>query len=316
MRPTSNRPRFLLAALLTGLGVAAPAFAQKPAATEVCIAVDEAHDTLAPADRTAARLLIGKQFEIAGWRVVPDGCSNAYLVSHVKLGYTISVVLTGPAGRREGTARGLDDLIPLYSQMVRSIVSGRPMEGMNVVDRTNVTAAQDAPPKRVSSDSFGYARLGAGNRGAGMGFGHRAELDSVAIDVSFLNFTHEIGTSSSYSYGYSGGGGSMMWSWIKLEGLHFLNRKANSSLYFGGGASWGGGYVPDPNPKTFRSWTGSGLQGELTAGYEFGRASTMRVFVQADATLPFYQMVANGGSSLYAPSFTISVGLGWQRSRR
>jgi hypothetical protein len=303
-----------VAALLVGFATPA-SFAQKSPATEVCIAVDDAHDTLAPADRTAARLLIAKEFEIAGWRVVPDGCSNAYLVSHVKLGYTISVVLTGPAGRREGTARGLDDLIPLYSQMVRSIVTGRPMEGMNVVDRTNVTAAQAQAPHRVSSDSFGYARIGAGNHGGSMGFGHRAELDSVAIDVSFLNFTHQIGSSSIDSHGYSyGSSGSTLFSWLKLEGLHFVNTKANSSAYFGGGASWGAGYVSDPN--SWRSWSGTGLQGEVTAGYEFGRASTMRVFVQADATLPFYHMVMPGAPSRYVPSYVISVGLGWQRPRR
>jgi hypothetical protein len=297
------------------MGFAAPAFAQKPTPTEVCVAIDESHDTLAPADRTSARLLLARQFEIEGWRVVAGGCSNEYLVSHVRLGYTISVVLTGPAGHREGTAHGLDDLIPLYSQMVRSIVTGRPMEGMNVVDRTNVTAAQAQPPHRVSSDSFGYARLGAGNQGAGMGFGHRTELDTVAIDVSFLNFTHQLGSSSVNSYGYSyGSSGSTTFSWIKLEGLHFMNTKANSSLYFGGGASWGGGYIEDSN--SWKSWSGSGLQGEVTAGYEFGRASTMRVFVQGDATLPFYHMVMPGASSRYAPSFGISVGFGWQRPRR
>lgn len=315
MRLTPAHFRLFLAALLIGMAPAATAFAQKPAATEVCIAIDDAHDTLAPADRTSARLLIARQFEVEGWRVVPDGCSNGYLVSHVRLGYTISVVLTGPAGRREGTAHGLDDLIPLYSQMVRSIVTGRPMEGMNVVDRTNVTAAQAQPPHRVSSDSFGYARLGAGNQGAGMGFGHRTELDSVAIDVSFLNFTQQIGNSSSNSYGYSNSGrGSATFSWIKLEGLHFMSTKANKSLYFGGGASWGGGYVSDSN--NWRTWSGSGLQGEVTVGYEFGRASTMRVFVQGDATLPFYRMVMAGAPSRYTPTYGISVGFGWQRPRR
>jgi hypothetical protein len=205
----------------------------------------------------------------------------------------------------------LDDLIPLYSQMVRSIVTGRPMEGMKVVDRTNVTAEQARPPHRVASDSFGYARVGAGNQGAGMGFGHRTELDSVAIDVSFLNFTRQVATSSSYSYS---GGGSGTFSWIKLMGLHFKDSKANSSLYFGGGASWGAGYVSDP--KSFRSWSGSGLQGELTAGYEFGRASTVCIFVQGEATLPFYHMVMSGASPRYIPTYGVSVGLGWQRPRR
>jgi len=306
MTPTPNRLRFL-ATLLMGMAPAATALAQSPAASEVCIAVDEAHDTLAPADRTAARLLIGKQFEIAGWRVVPDGCSNAYLLSHVKLGYTISVVLTGPAGRREGTARGLDDLIPLYSQMVRSIVTGRPMEGMKVIDRTNVTEAQTRPPRRMASDSFGYVRIGAGNQGPGMGFGYRTELDAVAIDVSFLNFTRQTGTSATYPY-YSSGSGTF--SFVKMTALHFMKGKANSSLYFGGGVSTGGAYVSDFRSK--RTWSGRGLQGELAIGHEFGRASTMCIFVQAEATLPLYRMAVSGGPSRYIPTYGISVGFGWQ----
>ena len=98
------------------------------------------------------------------------------------------VTLSGQNRQREGTALGLDDLPALYSQMVRSIVTGRPMDGFYVMDRTNVTEAQEASRKRVQSDSFGYARLGYGSvfgdRGYGgptLGFGYRAELDSFGI---------------------------------------------------------------------------------------------------------------------------------------
>jgi len=71
--------------------------------------------------------------------------------------------------------------------------------------------------------------------------------------------------------------------------------------------------------------TGSGLQGELTAGYELGRATTIRMFLQADATLPFYTVTSRTISSRgdvsdatrrYTPSLVVSVGLGWQRHRR
>src|SRR5947207_15974907 len=100
------------------------------------------------------------------------------------LGNTIYVTLAGPRGRREGTALGLADLPALYSQMVRSMVTGRPMSGFNVVDRTNVTESQ-ASQKLVQSHSFGYARLGYSAifgdhpyAGPAVGFGYRAELDS------------------------------------------------------------------------------------------------------------------------------------------
>jgi len=115
------------------------------------------------------------------------------------------VTLSGQNRQREGTALGLDDLPALYSQMVRSIVTGRPMDGFNVVDRTNVTEAQEASRKRVQSDSFGYARLGYGSvfgdRGYGgpiLGFGYRAELDTFGIDVSFPNY--EVPSSGSGNY--------------------------------------------------------------------------------------------------------------------
>jgi hypothetical protein len=58
------------------------------------------------------------------------------------------------------------------------------------------------------------------------------------------------------------------------------------------------------------------------------RASELRVFVQTDATLPFYHTTgqavtfSQGRSSAvttgrrYNPSVAVSVGIGWQRRRR
>jgi hypothetical protein len=321
---TTNRMT-TMGVFLAALMIAAPAHSQTPAGVDVCVTIDEAHDTFSPQDRAAAVLLLARQFELTGMRVVPEGCSTMYTVSHVRLGNTIMVSLSGPNGHREGTALGLDDLPALYSQMVRSIVTGRPMTGFNVIDRTNVTASQ-ASPKRVQSNSFGYARLGYsavfGNHayaGPAFGFGYRAELDSFGIDMSFLNLQTKASSNNSSSYNgsyYSApSDGSFAGSLLKLEGLHFINPTANTTAYFGGGLSYGG--------TMFGSfWHGSGLQGELTVGYELPRASTLRVFVQADAVLPFYTATTETLSSKsgyttahrYAPSFGISLGLG--RARR
>jgi hypothetical protein len=310
------------AALVAGIVVATPAGAQTRATSrDVCVSVDEAHDTLAPQERAAARLLVARQFELEGWHVVPDGCAALYTVAHLRLGRTIVVTLAGPAGRRDGTALGLDDLPALYSQMVRSIVTGRPMTGMSVIDRTNVTAAQAMPPPLVASDSFGYGRLGAGRAGPSVGLGRRVETTSaVAVDVSFLNF--QTGwTNGASNYSSNGRGSSTSWSWIKLEGLHFKDPSANASAYVGGGISWGGAYSWEG--KNWTNWRGTGLQGELTAGYEIGRASTLRMFVQVDATLPFYSMVSSSTTGAgytsgrrYSPSLIVSVGVGWHRERR
>src|ERR671939_308604 len=79
------------------------------ARADVCVAIDEAHDTLSSADRPAAVLLVGRQFEAEGERVAPDGCANRYMVAHIALGNTIVVTIAGPLGRREGTALGIDD---------------------------------------------------------------------------------------------------------------------------------------------------------------------------------------------------------------
>jgi hypothetical protein len=299
--------------VLASVLITASALAQTPPPStvkapvrDVCITVDEARDMMPPRDRAAALRFLARSFELEGRHVVPTECSMPYRVSHIRLGNRVVVTLTGTEGNREATALGLDDLPALYSQMVRSLVTGRPMTAFNVVDRTNVTASQ-AAPLRARADSFVYLRLGHGsNLGGGRGgpaggFGFRTELDSFGIDVSFLNTQ-------------SNSGGPSTSSLLKLEGLYFRNPEANSSAYAGGGLSYAGS-----------SFGGRGLQGELTVGYELARATSLRVFVQADATLPFYKTTFEryasftgftvGTERRYAPLITLSVGLGWQRNR-
>jgi hypothetical protein len=307
------------------------------AGAQVCVRIDESQDTLTQNDRVAAVLLLTRQFAMAGEQAAAD-CSTPYLLAHIKLGNSITVTLSGPKGERQGTALGLDDLPALYNQMVRSLLTGRPMTGLAVVDRTNVTAAQ-ATAQRVHSDAFMYARLGYAGIFAGhtygtpsFGFGYRAELDKVALDVSFLNL--QVGQEEYYRSSASAGGASL----VKLSGLYLLNRHANSTPYLGGGLSWGRTYVTDAYPSEITpigtgpgtvyfyntGGRGSGLQGELTAGYELGRATTIRMFMQADAILPFYSVTSQTISSRglvssstrrYTPSLVVSVGLGWQRNR-
>ena len=120
-----------------------------------------------------------------------------------------------------------------------------------------------------------------------LGFGYRAELDAFAIDVSFLNVQFSANDTFSSR-------GASTHSLLKLSGLYFLSPRANRSADFGGGLSYGrqnfgGGAYDAPTGYYSSGWQGSGLQGELTAGYEFARATTFRMFVQADAVLPFYQ---------------------------
>jgi hypothetical protein len=299
------------------------------ASAQTCIVIDEQHDMLAADERPAAVLLVKKELTRAGQAVAEAPCDTPYTVSHVRLGNTIIVTIAGPLGSREGKALGLDDLPAVYSQMVRSLVTGQPMGSVSVLDRSNVSAAQDLPPRRVQSEGFWHARVGyaslfgpATHNGASFGVGYRAEFDRVGLDVSFFN----IQTSGAGSY--STAGGSAM-SLIKLEGLYFVSPSANRSAYVGGGLSYG----RTDNGHDDSTAHGSGLQGELTAGYEIARVTSARFFAQADLTLPFYQIVSErytfspspSGPYVppaiaierhYAPTLTISMGLGWQRARR
>jgi hypothetical protein len=294
---------------------------------EVCLAIDAAHDTFSPSDQAAALLLVTRQFEQEGERVVPAPCVRPYTLSHVRLGDTIVVHISGSEGQRDAVANGMEDLPALYSQMARSIVTGRPMTGFNVVDRTNVTVSQ-ATARRFHTDSLWYARLGYGslfgNDAYGtpaLGFGYRAELDSFAIDVSFLNFQFSANNSSSSS-------GGTAQTLLKLSGLYFLSPLANRSAYLGAGLSYGhqsfgGSYNPATGYYT-SNWDGSGMQGELTVGYELARVTSVRIFTQVDAVLPFYESTAktypaNPGRGIVvaptidrrrAPSLVVSIGLG------
>jgi hypothetical protein len=191
--------------------------------------------------------------------------------------------------------------------------------GRVVEPDVRTTSRRQPSPPSGDVHSFGYSRLGYGavladqvHRGPAIGFGYRGERDSLALDVSFLNF-QLIGTEDE-PLGYFAG------SFLKLEALHLTNPNRAASAYFGGGASWGGVGVGRSIVGEYRSgWSGGGLQGELTAGYEFLRTSSARIFVQANATLPMYitkslSYTSRGDVSRiehrYVPSLVASVGVG------
>jgi hypothetical protein len=308
----------VLAFALTAVGaIVAPA-----AQAAVCVQLDTAHDNLSEQERAGTMTMFVQTLQQQGQQVVTEGCQGTYVVYHVRLGYSVNVVVSGPGGSRQATARAIEEVPAVYSQIVHSLLTGQPMNTANMtVDRTNVTAAQQAP-NRVEADSLWYARLGytgisgpSFSSGPSFGFGYRYELDSVGIDFSFLNFAFAGSDSTNHSSNVTG-------SFIRLQGLYFLNPISNGSMYVGAGAAWGiTAGEKDDGAGGFSVLSGNGLQGELTAGYEFLRASTIRLFVQADATLPFYKItntVASPGGlineSAWAPSFGVSLGVGWGRS--
>jgi hypothetical protein len=308
----------------------------RAATAQTCIVVDESRDMLAQGERTAAVLLLRKQFEAAGQQTADTGCAATYTLSHIRLGTTIIVTIAGPLGSREGKALGLDDLPAVYSQMVRSLTTGQPMGSLAVLDRTNVSASQDLPARRVHSDGFWHARVGyatmfgdSAQPAASFGFGYRAEFSRLGLDVSFLNF--QLGDEGGY-----GSSGSSAVTLVKLEGLYFANPMGNHSLYAGGGLSYGRTSIHLSDGGNFPTGgygNGAGLQGELTVGYELARVTSARLFIQGDVTLPFYEVRLERFSypegpptgryvapimtteRRYTPSIALSIGLGWQRRR-
>jgi hypothetical protein len=311
------------------LGIALAAATPAPARADVCVSVDETHDTFSAQDRSAALLLLKRQFELAGERVIELPCDNAYVVSHVTFGTRIMVTLSGPKGQRDATAMGMDDVPAVYSQMVRSLMRGEPMGTTGVVDRTNVTNTQAAAQNRMHSDSVWYARLGYGMYfadqaygGPAVGFiGYRREGQRYGIDVSFLNFQYKA-SDRTFDYLNPQGSSGMTGTWLKLEMLRYFKASADRSPYIGAGLSLSATNL-DHN-STY--WEGNGLQGELTGGYEMGRAGSIHIFIQGDAGLPFFKLRSTTYryfntspfyettvSDRYVPTLTISLGLGWQR---
>ena len=181
--------------------------------------------------------------------------------------------------------------------------------------------------------SIGYARLGYGGASAdrfrsapAIGFGYRAELESFALDISFFNYVIRADP-------YESGGELFAGSVLRLQGLHFFDAEADRSAYVGAGLSWGGVSLSrGSSGGTYsNSWNGSGLQGELTVGYELTRSTPMRLFIQTDIGLPFFKAKSasynfarqpNGlylspsVDERYIPSAVVSLGVGWQRHHR
>ena len=322
-RAPMSRGTYLFTAVILGaLGVAAT---PQRAEASACVKVDINRDNLTEQERQAATMLLTQALEKSGQAVVVSGCDQTYVLSHVKLGTNVSITLAGPQGYRQATAHGLEDLPNWYDQMVRSLLSGQPMSATGMgVTRDNVAVTQ-VVPNRVEAELDWYARLGYGltfggdlRKGPALGFGYRYELDNLGIDFSFLNFMVDSNNdnSSNASVGVTA-------TWIRLQALYFFNSMANGSTYLGAGLGWGAAATAETvtdsaGNVTSAAFSGSGLEGQVTAGYEFLRASTIRLFAQADLTLPFYMAHSSfygstSNESRYLPSATFSLGIGWGR---
>jgi hypothetical protein len=179
-----------------------------------------------------------------------------------------------------------------------------------------VTAAQNER-RRVSADAIWYAKIGYGTTpaagfhgGPAFGFGRRWELDRMGINLSFLNFILYQDMDNNDAFDGTSIG------WIELGADYFFDPFASSSAYVGAGLSLGSHEIGDVNGH----YENAGLQGKATIGYEFFRASTMRLMLHGDATFPMFRLTrttydVNSGlefeQHVYSPTFQLCLGLGW-----
>jgi hypothetical protein len=134
------------------------------------------------------------------------------------------------------------------------------------------------------------------------GLGYRQELDTYAVDVSVANIV-DPSDDDAATHADSAG------SYVRVLGLYFLNPRSNATAYVGGGASWGFSHLVEDA----RTLTGSGPQAEGALGLELLRASTIRLFVQLEASLPLYSThgsdLRGERTSRWAPPlFALSIG--------
>ncbi|HTV22972.1 MAG TPA: hypothetical protein VMG12_29985, partial [Polyangiaceae bacterium] len=250
----------------------------------------------------------------AGVTVAREGCDETWTLYHVRLGKSITVVVQSPRGTRRERVKKIEDLPATYHQLARSIVSGtEATNDASSVDRRNVTEAQ-SERQRVSADAVWYAKLGYGvtpaagfHGGPAFGFGRRWELDSVGINLGFLNFI--LYQDADEFRGSSAG-------WIELGADYYFDPYANGTAYLGAGLSLGNHSIPSDRGD----YENAGLQGKATFGYEMFRASTIRLNLHFDATLPMFRLSRTTTDALtgaedvdhvYAPTFQLSLALGW-----
>lgn len=288
--------------------------ASASASAAVCVQVDEARDNLEPSERAAVKTMVEESLRAQDQQVGGANCDTTYTIYSLRLGNSVTAHVSGPNGSKSQKAASIEELPETYDQLTRSLMNGETGEAAGV-DRHNVTEAQ-SNRNRLTSDNVFFLRLGygavlGGNLAGGpaFGFGFRYELDQLGIEISALNGVFATDGDSDTDLGFTG-------SLIRLGGLYYFESQANHSAYLNLGLSWGGAAATSEFQGEDRVYSGTGIQGEIGGGYEFLRASTIRLFVEGNLVLPFYTSTldswsSNVDDSIYTPTFTVSVGVGY-----
>lgn len=310
---------FRMKSLISSGVVSLVLLASASASAAVCVQVDEARDNLDPAERTAVKTMVEESLRGQNQSVSDTNCDTTYKIYSLRLGNSVTANISGPNGSKSQKASSIEELPETYDQLTRSLLNGETGSTATAgVNRHNVTK-QQAVQRRIVADNLWFLRLGYGAvaggdfaSGPAFGLGYRYELDQLGIEISTLNIVAATDGSSDDGLGVSA-------SWIRLGGLYFFNPVANHSAYLNVGLSWGTSASRSQYQGESYIYSGSGIQGEIGGGYEFLRASTIRMFVEANAVLPFYTSSIDWSivdDSIYTPTFTISLGVGYGSSNR
>ena len=299
--------KFRAIPVVTALAVVATLALSAPVHAGVCVTINVDRDTLSPEDQRAARITLENTLESHGIMPIGEPCDTTYVLSHTKLGEEVTIRMAVGDALRTLRARGIEDLPSAYDQMVASIKNGTPLA--DNIGRRNVLNKQTNRNKQ-ELESMLYLALGGvfselNEEAAPMlRFGYRFETDSGGFGIN----------GHLTPFPTTGGGGTG----VDFEGLYFLDGEAGSSLYLGGALGYQGYSYGDPVFDAVDStvgengstWSGAGFAARPIIGWEFFRATAGRLFIQAEANLPMYQM-ERGGEEKWNPSLMVTIGGGF-----
>jgi hypothetical protein len=174
---------------------------------------------------------------------------------------------------------------------------------------------EEATPRRVQSDNLGYVTVGyaatlGGDVAPGptLGGGYRYELDRFGVDVGVLLLMAQRDAPATQTGVHAG-----------IRGLFFASPDASATPLLGLGLS----FAALGSEIDHVGYSGSGLVGRISLGYEFLRESTIRFLVEVDALLPAFTLARDEGepvlsgakADFWAPNLGLNLGIGWGGSR-
>jgi hypothetical protein len=170
-------------------------------------------------------------------------------------------------------------------------------------------------PRRVESDDLGYLTVGyAATLGADLapgptlGGGYRYELDRFGVDAGLALLMAQRDAPATQTGIHAG-----------IRGLFFVSPAAPSTAYVGAGLS----FAAIGTEIDHSGYSGGGLAGRVSLGYELLRESTIRFILEVDAIVPAFTLerdeaaraAPNAKGSVWTTTLAGSLGIGWGGSR-